>query len=172
MALKTNETSVQHKSDSGGVFLGLDTPAQLAAAYAQLSAKFGGAVAISRMVAPGVELSLGIIRDEQFGPLVVVGAGGVLVEILSDRAVAFPDLDLDRAISMLSRLRIRPLLDGVRGNPPVDLAALAGAIVACGSIARELGDCLAAVDINPLICGPNGVRAVDALVVRRTYSNS
>jgi hypothetical protein len=119
------------------------------------------------MAPPGVEIALGIVRDAQFGPLVLVGAGGILVEVLNDRRLALPPLDMERARSMIDGLEVRPLLDGVRGQPPADVDALARAIVALSWLANDLGDHLVAFDANPVICGPEGCVAVDALVIPR-----
>jgi hypothetical protein len=116
------------------------------------------------MAPAGVELALGIVSDPLLGPLVVVGAGGVLVELLSDRSVGLPPLDAARAGRMLDRLRMRPLLDGFRGAPAADLDAVQAAIVQLSQLATELGDVIAALDVNPLSCGPAGVLALDVLV--------
>jgi hypothetical protein len=89
------------------------------------------------------------------------------VELLGDRRLALPPVDESRARSLIDRLRTRPLLDGVRGAPPADVAALARVVVALSRLASELGDRLAAVDANPVVCGPSGCVAVDALVVPR-----
>jgi hypothetical protein len=94
-----------------------------------------------------------------------VGAGGLLVEHLADRVVALPPVDAGQARRLLARLRVAPLLAGFRGGPPTDLGAAAAAITAVSAIACELGGELAALDINPLVCGPAGVVAVDALAV-------
>jgi hypothetical protein len=101
---------------------------------------------------------------------VLVGAGGVLVEVLKDRRLALPPLDEARARSLVDRLRIRPLLDGVRGQPPADLGALARVAVALSWLAHDLGEHLEALDANPVICSPGGCVAVDALVIPRYVS--
>jgi acyl-CoA synthetase (NDP forming) len=101
VALKTAAPGIAHKSEVGGVWLGLDGPERLAAA----------------MAGPGVELALGVVADPQFGPLVMVAAGGVLVEVLRDRRFALPPVDHRQALALLDRLAVRPLLDGVRGAP-------------------------------------------------------
>jgi hypothetical protein len=93
-----------------------------------------------------------------------VGAGGVLVEQLADRAVALPPVDAAGAMRMLSRLRVARLLAGFRGRPPADLGAVTAAITGVSAIAVELGGALAALDVNPLICGPGATVAVDVLV--------
>jgi hypothetical protein len=168
VALKTAAPGVAHKSDVGGVRLGLDGPDRLAAAYAELAGRLGPRVVVAAMAGPGVELALGVVADPQFGPLVMVAAGGVLVEVLRDRRFALPPVDHRRALGMLDRLAVRPLLDGVRGGRPVDRDAVADAVVRLSALAVDLGDRLAALDINPLVAGPGGCVAVDALVVGRS----
>ena len=163
VVLKTAAPGVAHKSDAGGVVLGIRDAAELAAAYAGLAARLGPRVLVCETAGPGTELSLGILADPGLGPLVVVGAGGVLVEHLADRAVALPPVDAARARRMLSRLRVAPLLTGFRDRPAADLGAVAAAITAVSAIACELGGELAALDINPLICGPGGAVAADVL---------
>jgi len=163
VVLKTAEPGVAHKSDAGGVVLGIRDAAELEAAYAGLAGRLGPRVLVCETAGPGTELALGILADPGLGPLVVVGAGGVLVEHLADRAVALPPVNGAGARRMLSRLRVAPLLTGFRGRPPADLGAIAKAITAVSAIAGELGGELAALDINPLICGPGGAVAVDVL---------
>jgi acetate---CoA ligase (ADP-forming) len=167
VVLKTGEPGIAHKSEAGGVVLGIHDPAGLAAAYADLAGRLGPRVLVCETAGPGTELALGIVRDPDLGPLVVAGAGGLLVEFLADRAVALPPVDTARALRMLRRLRVAGLLAGVRGQPPADTGAIAEAVAAVSAIACELGDHLEALDINPLICGPAGAVAVDALAVRR-----
>jgi hypothetical protein len=158
---------VQHKSDVGGVRLGVDDSPSLEDAYTDLERRLGPQVMVAPMAPPGVEIALGIVRDPQFGPLVVVGAGGVLVEVLRDRRLAMPPLDEGRARGLVDRLEIRPLLNGLRGQPQADVSALVGAIVGLSWLAHDLGDHLEAIDANPVICGPSGCVAVDALLIPR-----
>ena len=169
VVLKTDEPSIAHKSDAGGVRLGIGSPAELAAAYDDVAGRLGPAVSVSTMVEAGVELALGVVNDVQLGPLVLVAAGGVLVEVLHDRALAVPPLDAARASALVDGLRVRALLAGVRGQPAADLGSVTDAIVALSVLACELGDAVAAIDVNPLVCGPAGAVAVDALVVQRTH---
>jgi hypothetical protein len=166
VALKTAAPGSGHKSDVAGVWLGLDGPDRLAAAYADLAARLGPRVLVAAMADPGVELALGVVRDPQFGPLVMVAAGGLLVEVLRDRRFALPPLDHRQAHAMLDRLAVRPLLDGARGTPAADLDAVADAVVNLATLAVDLGDALAALDVNPLVAGPTACIAVDALVVQ------
>ncbi len=168
VVLKTDEPQILHKSDVGGVLLGIGDAGELASAYADLAARLGPRVLVCRTVPAGVELALGIVREPELGPLVVVGAGGVLVELLSDRVVALPPVSAQLASELIADLRIRTLLGGVRGAPPADLAAVIRAIRGLSELALELGDQLAALDINPLICGPDSAIAVDALAIPRS----
>jgi acetate---CoA ligase (ADP-forming) len=167
VAVKTAAPSVHHKSDVGGVRLGIDDSPSLEDAYSDLERSLGPQVTVAPMAPPGVEIALGIVRDSQFGPLVLVGAGGALVEVLMDRGLAMPPLDEPRARPMVDRLKIRPLLDGVRGQPAADVEALTGATVALSWLAHDLGEHLEALDANPVICAPEGCVAVDALVMPR-----
>ena len=163
VALKT--VGLAHKSDVGGVVLGIPDAAALRAAYASMAETLGPAVTVEPMIDAGVEVSIGLVRDPAFGPLLIVAAGGTLVELLADRVVACPPVSHAGALELLDGLRIRPLLDGWRGAPAVDVVALADVIVAFSQIAAELGEVVDAVEANPVIASAGGVVAVDALVV-------
>ena len=165
VAVKTDEPGVAHKSDAGGVHLNITGPAALADAYGDLAARLGPRVAICEMAAPGTELILGMARDPALGPLIVVGAGGVLAEYLDERAVALPPVSRADAARLIAGLRVAEILAGVRGQPPSDAGALADAIAAFSRLVCDLGDELDAFDVNPLICSPAGVLAVDALAL-------
>jgi acetate---CoA ligase (ADP-forming) len=167
VVLKTDEPAILHKSDVGGVVLGITTASQLAAAYAGLAARLGPRALVCLSVPAGVELALGIVRDPELGPLIVVGAGGVLVELLADRVVALPPVTAAVARELLAELRVRRLLAGVRGAAPADIESVVEAIIALSALAVDLGDDLEALDVNPLICGPAGAIAVDALAIPR-----
>ena len=119
---------------------------------------------VEPMVPPGLELIVGLRRDPQFGPAVLVGLGGVLTVFLDDVAVRLAPIDPAAAVAMLDELRGAPLLDGVRGRPGVDRAALASMLVALGRLGMERPDILE-VDLNPVIAATSGAIAVDALVV-------
>jgi len=167
VVLKTDEPGIAHKSDAGGVVLGLAGPAALTAAYRDLAERLGRRVLVAETVPAGPELSLGLARDHELGPLLVVGAGGLLVELLADRAVALPPVSAEQARDMLSGLRVAALLAGARGQPAADLSAVTSAVTGLSQLATELGGGLDALDINPLICGPRGAVAVDALAIPR-----
>jgi acyl-CoA synthetase (NDP forming) len=163
VALKT--VAALHKSDVGGVALDLRDETALREAYAAMADSLGPAVTVEPMVGAGVEVSVGMVRDPGFGPLLIVAAGGTLVELLADRVVACPPVSHAGARNLLDGLRIRPLLAGWRGQPPVDIDALAQVIVAFSQMAVEIGDVVDAVEANPVIATPRGVVAVDALLI-------
>jgi acyl-CoA synthetase (NDP forming) len=168
VVLKTGEPGIAHKSDAGGVVPGLRDPDALRDAYEDLAERLGRRVLVCETIPAGPELSLGLARDHELGPLLVVGAGGVLVELLADRAVALPPVGPAQAHRMLGTLRVSRLLAGLRGRPAADLDAVTAAITGLSQLATELGGVLEALDINPLICGPAGAVAVDALVIPRS----
>jgi acetate---CoA ligase (ADP-forming) len=164
VALKTAAPEISHKTEAGGVRLALSDDGELSAAYADIATRLGPAVTVSAMAPTGVEIALGIVHDATFGPLVLIAAGGILVELLHDRALAMPPLDVAAAHRLIDRLEVRPLLDGVRGAPPADVDALAHAVSRLSVLAADLGDLLAALDVNPVIVGSDGCVAVDVLV--------
>lgn len=164
VALKTAAPGITHKSDVDGVRLGLADPDQVRAAYRDVADRLGPEVALAAMAPSGVEMALGVIRDATFGPLVLAAAGGVLVELLHDRALALPPVDTAGARRLVEGLQIRPMLDGVRGSPAADVDALVRTIVRLSVLAVDLGDLIAALDVNPVVVSPSGCIAVDALV--------
>ncbi len=170
VVLKTGEPGIAHKSDVGGVRLGLAGPAEAGAAYDDLAARLGPRVLMCETAAPGTELALGVIRDPAVGPLLVIGAGGIFVEIFSERAVLLAPVTHPVAMAAVRRLRLAPVLAGSRGQPAADLGAIADAITGLSRLACDLGDLLDALDINPLICAPSGAVAADALLVPRSSS--
>ena len=157
-------TGAAHKSDVGGVRLGIGDEDQMLRAFRSMSAQFGPHLLVQEMAPPGVEVALGVMNDAQFGPVVLVAAGGVDVEVLRDRRLGMPPLDRVRARRMIDGLRVRPLLDGGRGRPPADVDALATSLVRLARLAGDLGSSIAALDVNPVIVGSAGCVAVDALV--------
>lgn len=166
VALKT--LGAEHKSNIGGVILGIDGPAVLHQAYADLAVRLGPEVIVQAMAETGVEISVGIVRDAVFGPLLVLAAGGTLVEVLADRVVTVPPVSPKRVLELLAGLRVKKMLDGWRGSAPADVLAVARAIAAFSTIATELGDAVEAVEANPIVVTAAGAVAVDALVYPRT----
>ncbi|TPM25130.1 acetate--CoA ligase family protein [Mesorhizobium sp. B2-3-4] len=167
VALKTAVPGIQHKSDVGGVRLGLGDEPALADAYADMAMRLGPEVLVAEMAPQGVEIAFGLIRDQQFGPYLVVASGGVWIEVLRDRAVALPPLGLEQAHALISRLKTGPLLDGGRGRPPADRQALATALARFSMLAADLGDLIDEMDVNPLMVSDRGCMAVDALLLGR-----
>lgn len=167
VVLKTAQPEVLHRTELRGVALNIRSEAEAADTYCDLSARLGPRVLVSATAPEGIELAIGIVHDSHLGSLVVVAAGGVLVEMVADRAVGLPPIDRSAAHRMLARLRIAPILAGVRGARTVNVRAVEDAIMALSLAASDIGDLLEALDVNPLICGPNGAVAVDALLVPR-----
>ncbi|MBA3291698.1 MAG: acetate--CoA ligase family protein [Actinobacteria bacterium] len=164
VALKSDKQGLAHKTEAGGVKLGLTSARAVADAYRDLCRRLGPDVVVQAMAPPGVEMGLGIVNDSQFGPVLVVSAGGTLIEVLHDRATALHPIDEPRARRLIDRLKVRPLLDGARGSAPFDTDALVDAVLKLSALATELGNDLGALDINPLVVTHDGCVAVDALV--------
>jgi acetyl-CoA synthetase len=156
----------EHKSDIGGVILDVRTVADAAAAAERLS-RISGTLLVEEMVSDAVaEVLVGITVDPQFGVLLVLGAGGVLAELLQETATLLPPFTSAAVQTALSRLGIGRLLGGYRGRPPGDLPSLIHAVLACARYAEDNVDRLLELDLNPVIVRPAGlgVVAVDALV--------
>lgn len=172
VVLKLDSPDIAHKTEVGGVKLNLGDAAAVEAAYAEImasaarhapAARLDG-VLIQRMSRPGVELILGTRRDPQFGPMVLVGTGGVQAELWRDVALDLAPVSPARAEEMLRSLRGFPLLDGFRGAPRADVAAVAAAVSAFSVLAAEAGSRIEEAEVNPLIAGDWGCLAVDGLV--------
>ena len=158
VALKAVGPDLVHKSDVGGVVLGLASPSDVTAALESMHRGLPGieGFLVQRMEQGDAELILGITVDSQFGPQIVVGAGGTLVELLKDVAIALAPVAAETARDMLGRLRVFGLLQGLRGRPPLDIDAVVDAVVRLGWLAHDLRDRLREVDINPLIIRRRG----------------
>jgi len=167
MVLKTAEIGILHKSDAGGVIVNIKNETELLEHYADLNQRLGSTALLTEMIDKGVEVGLGIINDPQFGPLLMVAAGGIFIELLSDRAVALCPLSTIEADELLSTLKIDALINGVRGQPASDRQSLIDIMVKLSALAYEFKDVIGEVDINPVIVNPGGAVAVDALVVLR-----
>jgi acyl-CoA synthetase (NDP forming) len=164
IALKTAAPGITHKSDADGVRLGLGDADHVRDAYRDLAERLGPEVVVAAMAPGGVEVALGVVRDVMFGPLVLVASGGILVELLHDRALALPPVDVDEARRLIDRLQISAILAGVRGAAPADVDALCRTLSRLSVLATDLGDLLAALDVNPVIVSASSCVAVDALV--------
>ena len=168
VALKTAEPGIFHKTDCNGVVLGIEDENQLLAAYRDLADRLGNRVMLSPMVnVTGVELVIGMVRDEQFGPLVMLGFGGINVETIRDVVCALPPFGKSTARRLLDTLQLRSLLDGLRNRPAVDIDAYCEAAERFSIMASSLGGYIDEIDVNPVIVSSGGCIAVDALVVGR-----
>jgi hypothetical protein len=165
--LKTAKKGLLHKSDQGGVILGIADEEQLRQMYALMRGRLGNDVLVAPVVDAGVEMILGLKRDAQFGPVVLLGFGGVLAETIADVQFALPPFDANQARRCLDRLKLRSLLAGVRGAPAVNTDAFCELAAKFSVMAHALRDVLAEVDVNPVIVNEGGAIAVDALVVGR-----
>jgi len=165
LVLKTAETGIAHKSDVQGVHLDLRDESMVRAAYAALADKLGPSVTVAATAPPGVELGLGFVNDPQFGPMVVISAGGVLIELMKDRATLLTPIDINKARRAVEKLGVYPLLNGVRGASPTDIDALLHAIVQFSLLAESLRTSISEMDVNPILVSTSGAVAVDALVV-------
>ena len=166
VALKTDEPGIEHKSDVGGVVLGLADADAVRDAYERLRDRLGPRVVVQQQISDGVELAMGIVRDPMLGPVVLLAVGGTLIEVVRQRRVALPPLSPAAVADLIdSQPVITALLGGVRGRPPCDRGAVELALAAASQLAVELGDVIEALDVNPLMCGPSGAVAVDALLI-------
>ncbi len=172
VALKVVSPNVAHKSDVGGVVLGLESHMEVAEAYdeiihsvqaAQPSATIEG-VSVQEMASPGVEVIVGVTTDPQFGPVMMFGLGGIMVEVLGDVAFRLAPLGEGDARDMIDEIQGRQVLDGVRGQPPVDVGAIEAMLDRVSVFAAEHPE-VAELDLNPVIASPEGAIAVDARIV-------
>ncbi|GGV88471.1 acetate--CoA ligase family protein [Streptomyces massasporeus] len=156
-----------HKSDAGGVALGLAGPAELLAAFREMHTRLGApsySVEAMADLTDGLELIVGVNRDPRFGPVAMVGLGGILAEALRDVAFTLAPVPADRAATLLRGLRTATLLDGVRGKPPVDVDAAAKAVETITAFAAAHPE-IAELEVNPLLVRPDGVLALDSRAV-------
>jgi len=179
VALKVQSTKILHKTEAGCVVLNVNADAVasvherlLANARRHASPADIDGILVQPMAAPGREVILGVSRDETWGPLLMVGLGGVLVEALGDVALSPVPLDHAAARSLLGRLKGAKLLDGYRGAPPADIDALVELMVRLSHFAADHADDIAEIDLNPVIVHAkgDGVSIADALIVRQKHN--
>jgi acyl-CoA synthetase (NDP forming) len=177
VALKAQSAELPHKTEAGGVLLGIADAAALRAAWTNLTnnvarAKPGLALdgmLVEAMGERGLELVVGAKRDPRWGPVLLVGLGGIALEALGDVRLLPPDLPDDAIVEALHGLRAAPLLRGFRGAPPVDVAAVARYTALLGQLMRTMPE-IVEIDINPLVVQERGAIALDALIVTRRDS--
>lgn len=172
-AMKIESPDILHKSDVGGVKLNIMGEKAAREAFAQImenakskkpKARING-VLMGEMLKPGVEMILGVKNDPQFGPMLMVGLGGIFVELFGDVSLRPVPIDRQEALEMLKSLRGYPLLKGYRGAEACDLTALADTMVKVAEFAADHKDRLKELDINPLFVYPDGVGVADALII-------
>ncbi len=172
VVLKVASGEIAHKSDVGGVELNLKNAAAVRAAYRRIraavkqaapKAKIDG-VSVQQMAAPGIEVIIGLTTDPQFGPVMMFGLGGIMVEVLKDVAFRIVPLEPRDAKQIVRDIKGYPVLEGVRGRPPADLAALEAMILQVSRFAEQHPE-VAELDLNPVFAYPDGAIAVDARVV-------
>jgi len=170
-AVKVVSRDIAHKTEAGGVKLGVAREG-LADAVRLVTANSAAAVPGAKIdgvlvseMAQGTEVLIGVINDEAFGPMVALGLGGVLTEVLKDVTYRVAPFEIGTAREMIAELRGAKLFDGYRGKPAADKEALARTLVAASQMAAALAPRLKELDINPVFVGPAGVAAADALVV-------
>ena len=172
VAIKTMAPGVLHKSDRDGIRLGVPDAEALRSAYHDLAGRLGPDVLVQAMAARGVEMILGMNRDPQFGSMLVAGLGGIFVEILKDSTSLLAPIGESEAAAVPDALIGRALLDGARGQSPVDRSVLTDILLKFGTLIHDLGDLLEAIDVNPLIITGADAVIVDALIVPANLSPS
>ena len=165
VAVKVAGREVPHKTDRGLVKVGLASPDEVATAIAAFEQELDETdlPVLVQNVASGVEIALGVVRDPRFGPLVMVAAGGVAVEVWKDRTFLLPPVSRNDALRAVRSLRIWPLLEGYRGSPPADVDGLVDLLVELGALAEDVPQ-VADVDLNPVMVGPESCAVVDVKV--------
>jgi acetate---CoA ligase (ADP-forming) len=180
VAMKLASPDILHKTEIGGVVLGVDGADAVRAAFGRLTdaarthqpaARLDG-ILVAPMIGDGVETVIGVTDDPTFGPVVMFGLGGILVEVLEDVAFRLAPFGVDEARRMIDGIRGRKVLDGVRGRPPADIDALADALARVSVFAAANAGRFQSIDINPFIVRPQGAVAVDALIVPRRAGDS
>lgn len=165
LVLKTAAKGIDHKSDLNGVLLNLADEEALWAAYHDLQSRLGPRVIVQGMSGKGIELAFGCIMDPDFGPLVMLSAGGTLIEYFDDRQFALAPFDESKALHMIESLSVAKLLAGVRGSLPRNKPAAAKALAAFSMMSAALSGAILEIDVNPVIVTEAGAQALDALVV-------
>jgi len=172
VVLKISSPDVIHKSDAGGVKLGLANATQVGKAYSEIVSSIKQAypeaeihgLSVQRMAGPGVEVIIGMSKDPQFGPVLMFGLGGILVEVLKDVSFRIVPVSERDARDMIREIKGYPILEGYRGQKPVSIAALEKLIVRVSQFA-ENNPHIAELDLNPVFAYPDKAIAVDARVV-------
>lgn len=161
---KVVSPAIMHKSEYGGVEVGVAEAGALTACFARFNAMPGFAGMLVAKMVHGLELIVGAKNDPQFGPVILLGMGGVKAEIYRDVTIRMAPLQADEVAAMVGKLQARQLLAGYRGQPPVDLAALTRLVVSFSELVMQLG-AFASVDLNPVFCSASGCLVADGRIV-------
>lgn len=164
VVIKTTQPGLAHKTDVAGVRTDLRDAATVAAAYDDMAARLGPEVLVARMVPTGSEWALGVVNDADFGPVLRISPGGILVDLLPEAALLMAPVTPDAVRRALAPLRAARLLRGMRGAPAQSLDALAGIAAALSHLAWDLRDVVSEVEINPVIVSQHSAFAVDAVI--------
>ncbi len=174
VALKISSPDILHKSDVGGVRLNLDSPEAVQKAFDELlstvkrsspQAHVDG-VLVSKMASPGLEVIVGMNRDPQFGPAILFGLGGIMVEIFQDVSLRLLPLSRNDALAMIKEIKGYKLISGFRGQPPVDEQTLADCLLSVAQMAEE-NPAIMEIDLNPVLAYPDGILVVDARIIEK-----
>ncbi|HSG28842.1 MAG TPA: acetate--CoA ligase family protein [Candidatus Krumholzibacterium sp.] len=165
LVAKVVSPDILHKSDVGGVVVGIRDEEELKKTFEGFSRMNGFVGAVVEEMASGVELIIGAKIDPQFGPVVLTGIGGVGVEIYKDTAIRMAPLKADDIPPMIADIRARKLLEGYRGADPVDMGVLSAAIVAFSELVMELEPYIESIDLNPVMCSASRCVVADARII-------
>jgi len=165
---KVVSPEILHKSDAGGVVVGVASDEQLGAAFQRFSTFQGFAGILVEETVSGVELIIGAKVDNQFGPVILLGMGGTGVEIYHDTCLRMAPLKQKEAESMIKSLKAHQLLEGYRGSKPVNVSALSGMITTFSHLIMQLEDYIESVDLNPVMCSSDNCVIADARIVLRS----
>ncbi len=165
VAAKVVSPRIVHKSDVGGVAVGLEDESALREAFGRFSAMDGFAGMLVEQMVSGLEMIIGAKIDHQFGPVVLLGIGGTGVEIYQDVAIRMAPLTAQDAASMMEQLTGRKLLEGFRGTAPVDRTALAKTLVVFSELAMGAADWIESIDLNPVMCTADACIVADARIM-------
>jgi len=175
VALKIDSPDIPHKTEAGGLKLNLENDDQARGAFDEIirsvklykpDARISG-VSVQEMLPGGVEVIIGVTTDPVFGPTIMFGLGGIFVEVLKDVSFRIAPVSPGDARDMIEEIKGSALLKGVRGQPPVDVEAIAGAILKVSDMVTDYRDKIEELDINPLIVYPKGIKVADAMLVVR-----
>jgi len=163
VALKT--CADLHKTERGGVRLGIANREELSEAYSDFEKRLGADVLVQQMIPQGAELIVGVVNDPQFGPMLTLGTGGIFVEVFADISMLTIPAAPDAVRRALMHLRGAALLKGARGKAPADIDAIVNAVMGLSALAEDLGEWISEIDVNPLVALPDQAVVVDALII-------